>query len=677
MKILFITLSNIGDVIMTLPSLDYLRSSFPQAKITVLCGERTAQVFRDNPAIEKVVVYNKHSALSEKAKLFLGLALEGHSIVVDLRNSLFGALLPAWKKIPLFLRLPKSIKHMQARHLYKVQGMRLKSKEPIPFDASKRSFYISKADADFIGAKLSAADIGPNQRLLVVSPGARSHTKRWGRDDFSLLCNSLLEDQSVRIALVGDDSDKEICAYINEKCSQRLLDLSGCTTIPQLGALIKRANLVITNDSAVLHLASYLEVPLLAFFGPTNELKYGPWSGRSGVVRKDIFCRPCEKAQCRSGSLACLTLIKPQDALKRAKEIMLNTSRPVISVGLELFSRILIVRTDRVGDVVLSTPVVKALRSVFPNAYIAMMCSPYTRELLEGNPYLDEVITYDKDGKHKGWFSSIKFALELRKKRFELAVILHPTNRVHLVSFFAGIRRRLGFARKLSFLLTDRVKHTKQLGEMHEAEYNLHLLKTLGIHAQDKQLFVPVTPDDESYVKGLLEAEGIKDTDKLLIVHPAASCPSKIWPAERFAEAARLIAYQHGFKIAVVSGSKDRELSARLCEGLRYKAIDLSGKLTLRQLAALLKRSALFISNDSGPVHIASAVGTPVISIFGRQQKGLSPKRWGPLGKKSRVLHKDVGCIECLAHNCKKDFACLKAISVDDVSAAAAEIMGS
>jgi ADP-heptose:LPS heptosyltransferase len=100
---------------------------------------------------------------------------------------------------------------------------------------------------------------------------------------------------------------------------------------------------------------------------------------------------------------------------------------------------------------------------------------------------------------------------------------------------------------------------------------------------------------------------------------------------------------------------------------MRHSAVNLAGKTSVSQLASILKRCRLFISNDSGPVHIASALGVAVISIFGRNQKGLSPDRWAPLGKNARVLHKEVGCVECLAHNCVKDFICLKAITAEDV----------
>jgi len=116
-------------------------------------------------------------------------------------------------------------------------------------------------------------------------------------------------------------------------------------------------------------------------------------------------------------------------------------------------------------------------------------------------------------------------------------------------------------------------------------------------------------------------------------------------------------------------------LADQIARKIKGKTINLAGKTSVSQLASILKRCVLLISNDSGPVHIACALGTPVISIFGRNQAGLSPRRWGPLGKRDKYLHKEVGCVQCLAHNCQKEFACLKAIKTEDVLIAAEEIL--
>ena len=365
-----------------------------------------------------------------------------------------------------------------------------------------------------------------------------------------------------------------------------------------------------------------------------------------------------------------MRLIKAEAVLRRAREI-LNEEQPAHHPPMAMhrgnFKRILIVRTDRIGDVLLSTPVIKALRDSYPNAYIAAMVSPYAKDIVDGNPYLDEVIIYDKDGKHKSWRRSLKFAQNLKKKKFDLTFLLHPTNRAHLVAFFAGIPRRIGYDRNFRFLLTDRIKHTKQLGQKHEVEYAFDLVRCLGIETKDKILFMPIKPESERWAEELFKREGIKASDRLLALHPAASCPSKVWPNERFAQVADKLVQQYGFKVLVISGPKDLALAERVIKHMHKPAINLSGKTSVSQLASVLKRCNLFISNDSGPVHIAAAVGTPVISIFGRNQAGLSPARWGPIGKKDKILHKEVGCIECLAHNCIKEFACLKAITVDDV----------
>jgi heptosyltransferase-2 len=370
-----------------------------------------------------------------------------------------------------------------------------------------------------------------------------------------------------------------------------------------------------------------------------------------------------------------MRLIKVEDVLREVNKILVPSPQTSALSFREDFKRILIVRTDRIGDVLLSTPVIKTVREIYPSAYIAMMVSPYAKDIVENNPYLDDVVIYDKDYRHKGWLSSVKFALRLRKKRFDLAIVLHPTNRVHLITFFAGIPKRVGYDRKFGFLLTDKIKHTKQFGEKHESEYSLDLLRYLGIEPKDKSSFMPIRPESEEWVEELCARESIKDSDRLLAVHPGASCPSKIWPAERFARVADKLVDKYGFKVLIIAGPKDLKIAERVIKNIQHPAINLAGMTSVSQLASLLRRCQLFISNDSGPVHIASAVGTPVISIFGRNQKGLSPKRWGPIGKRDRILHKEVGCIECLAHNCKKEFACLKAITVDEVVKVADSIL--
>jgi len=329
-------------------------------------------------------------------------------------------------------------------------------------------------------------------------------------------------------------------------------------------------------------------------------------------------------------------------------------------------NKILIVRTDRLGDVILSTPVIKNLRLFFPKSHIAFICRPYTRDALEGNPDLDEVIIYDKYGKQKSLWASIKFAFFLRKKKFDLAIILHPTNRVHLITFLAGIPERVGWDKKLGKLLTQRIKHTKQEGKKHELEYTLDLLRSLGIAIKHTDTYFPILSKAKTKIEQLLKNEGIAEGGKFIVIHPSASCPSKRWPQENFGKVIKLLKEKLSFKIIIITSQSEREFGEKLVGD--SGVIDLRGSLSISELGALLEQTALFISNDSGPVHIAASFNTPVISIFGRTDSGLSPLRWGPRGRKSFYLHKDVGCTKCLAHGCAKGFLCLREITPQEVA---------
>jgi heptosyltransferase-2 len=657
---------------MTLPVLDRLTENYPQAEITCLVGPRPRKVFENNPYIRRLIVYDKHCPLRKKIRLFLELRKEKFDMVVDLRNSLFGILLAARYKAPFIKDIPKGMSHMWQRHLCKLPKI-TRGCQGLSGAGQRKSLWISPQDRKYIDNFLIQNKITSQNKLIVVAPGGRSHIKRWPIENFVKVCGKLLEDKMLRLVLVGDAQDSFAAEDIARECEGKVLNLTGGTTIAQLAYLLKQASLLLTNDSACLHLGSYLNIPIVAIFGPTNELKYGPWSGSNLVVSKDIFCRPCEQAQCRFATLDCLRLVRVEDVLSAVKKLLTDNGQAIGASG--QYKRILIIRTDRIGDVVLSTPVIKALRDAYPNAYIAMMVRPYTAEILQGNPYLDKIILYDKKGRHKNWLFSFRFARQLKKERFDLAVILHPTNRVHIISYLAGIRQRLGYNRKMGFLLNRRIEHNKQKGRRHESEYCLDLVRVLGIAPRQKDLFMPLNPASEAWAEAFLQKQGIKESDRLLFIHPGASCPSKIWPPERFAESADRLAEKYQFKVLLLGDKKDLEIAQRVEKEARHPLINLAGRTSLSQLASLFRRGDLFISNDSGPVHIASAVGLPVISIFGRNQEGLSPLRWRPLGENNRVLHKEIGCPLCLAHNCRKGFACLKAISVEEVVKAADSIL--
>jgi heptosyltransferase-2 len=337
-----------------------------------------------------------------------------------------------------------------------------------------------------------------------------------------------------------------------------------------------------------------------------------------------------------------------------------------------IYNSVLIIRIDRIGDVLLSTAVIQAVRQANPNAYVAFMTRPFTKDIVIGNPYLDEVILYDKDGAHGSIFGTILFAVRLRQRKFDLALVLHPSVRANWIAFLAAIPRRVGHDKKAPWLLTKRLPYLNHEGAKHEMEYILDVARAAGILCEDKNLrpFMPIGREAEDFISRFLDENGVGRDDKLLAIHATASCPSKTWPCSRFSEVADRLIDQTGCKVVI----EDIKAADTIQDGMKHKAIILKDS-TLQQAAALFKRCRFLISTDNGLAHIAGALDVPCISIFGRKQPGLSPVRWRPLAKDVTVLHKDVGCPQCLAHNCKKHFACLEAVTVDEVLDAAKKFL--
>ena len=336
--------------------------------------------------------------------------------------------------------------------------------------------------------------------------------------------------------------------------------------------------------------------------------------------------------------------------------------------------RILVVRPDRIGDVLLSTPVIDALRKACPSAFMMALVAPHSEEIVDRNPFLNGFLILDKKGRHQGARGMIRLVRELKSHRFDTAIVLHGTKRVHLALALAAIPRRIGYDRKWGFLLTKRLKDVKVYGERHEAEYSLDLLRALGIPAEGGRVTMPTTHESDLRMERFLREEGVSEKDLLIAIHPGASSISKRWMSDRFAQLADRLQNEH-YKVVMVSGPEDVATGEAVIRAMKRPPLDACGKTTIRELASLFKRTQLLISNDSGPVHVAVGVGTPVISIFGRSQPGLSQKRWRPLGEQDIVLQKDVGCAVCLADDCQINFECLRALSVEEVLKAAHQIL--
>lgn len=654
-KILVVTLSNLGDVVLTLPVFESLKTQYPGARMDVLVGPSGSAVFESDDRIGAVIVHDRRrEGWRGRLALLAWIRAARYDVIVDLRHSLFGLLGGAHVRNRYPLARRRRTRHRALKHLESLEGL---VRHPDPERTFLRLTPEGRASAD---ALLSG--LGPDAALVVAAPGSKSHLKQWPAERYAALLDRLCAGGRMKAVLVGDAADSVHCARVRLLMREPVLDLSGRTRFASLAAVLARAALVITNDSAPLHVADALKVPTLALFGPTDPRKYGTRFAHSLSIRKNVFCAPCERARCRHHH-ECMNELGVDEAHARAEAVLKGEFVP-------RRPRILVVRLDRIGDLVLSIPCLEALRRHYPEATLSVMTRPYTREVLEGHPLVDEVIPYQYEdgGRHSGWLGGMRFVREIIQRRFDIAFILHPGTRSVLVPFLAGIPYRIGYDRGPSYLLTRKVEDRRHEGLKHEADYALDVVRAFGVPAAETPR--PFLEPGQEAIRAAdekLAAAGVSPEERLVAVHPGASCPSKRWPIDRFAAWASEVTSEPLVRVVVVGAAEEAELAHRLKDAAPGRVSDLTGRLSLRELSAVLSRARLLVANDSGPVHVAAAVGTPTLTVFGRSRAGLNVERWKALGAGHRYLHKDVGCVVCLAHRCTIGYECLAAVSTDEV----------
>ena len=339
--------------------------------------------------------------------------------------------------------------------------------------------------------------------------------------------------------------------------------------------------------------------------------------------------------------------------------------------------RILIIRLSAIGDCVMASPLAQALRAHFPGAHIAWVVQDKSRAVVEGNPYIDEVIPW-----HGGLRDVLRVARTVRKKKFDIVLETQGLLKSTLLMALSGAPRRLispAFGRLAHLFSTQIVAHPP--GWIYPPDRYLYWAKAVGAPMPDQaRLTVPIAEEDRAAARELLRAHGIRGAldAQLVGINPGCSALNRKWSADNFARAARILADQFpGAKFVLLGGPQDREDTAQIASALpTERTIEAAGQLSLRATAALIERCDVMLTNDTGPMHIAVAVGTPVVAVCGP----ISAARRLPL---HYVDNKNIG-IEasraCLPPNrpqCGKGqpCACLAAIAPETVAQAAAQIL--
>ena len=312
-RILVITLSNVGDIILTTPVIRKLSKEFPGSRIDVMVGPRGKEIFEKDPRIFKLVIYDKHLPIIAKRRLQLKLKKLKYDMVVDLKNTIFPLLLGPKYRTGVIHAAPKEMLHYKSRHLYKLGSLGLDySDEP-------SYIYTGKEDDDCISKLL--ADNQVADPIVVVNAGAKSHLKRWTVDAFAKVCDSLIAECGANVTLIGLAEDAAVIKSITDKMHKKAHNFVGKTNVRQLACLLKRAKLLITNDSAPLHLGCAAGVKVLAIFGPTDPKKYGPTGEYDVAINKKLSCSPCESAVCKF-NYECMKLVSPEEVFDAARMML-------------------------------------------------------------------------------------------------------------------------------------------------------------------------------------------------------------------------------------------------------------------------------------------------------------------------------------------------------------------
>jgi len=325
--------------------------------------------------------------------------------------------------------------------------------------------------------------------------------------------------------------------------------------------------------------------------------------------------------------------------------------------------RILIVNVNWLGDTLFVTPFIRAVRENHPESYIAILTHPRCLEILEENPYIDEVIVYEEKKEFVHLLGKFSIISKLKSKRFDTAFILRRSLSRTMLLFLSKIPQRIGYDNKRSgFLLTKKIPLSSK--DLHRVEHFLDLARSVGIQPKDIRYEFFVSKKDKDERDTILRRKGIKDKEEFIVINPGGNWPLKRWPVGNFARLGDEIFSRFNTKVVLSGAEKDIPLCKEIFSLMRQSPILLCGETNLKTLAAVFEKAKWVISNDSGPMHIAVGVKTPVIALFGPT----SPQITGPYGEGLyKVLQKDVDCnVPCYNLSCR-DNKCMQAITVKDV----------
>ncbi len=317
-------------------------------------------------------------------------------------------------------------------------------------------------------------------------------------------------------------------------------------------------------------------------------------------------------------------------------------------------NKILVIRNDKIGDLILSLPTLEALRKSYPQSHISILVQPYTQEILDKNPNIDELITDDG----KDFFKLLK---QIKDKRFDIAIVLYPDWKNALLCFLSRISVRVGTGYKLAGILFNKRVYVHRTKVMcHETDYCLKLVESIGAKVESKEIKIWIKDEDKEYGRRLLEKYQLLEFKPLIGVHPGCGGSALNWTTSNYAQLIDEISTKYKTKIVITGSIEEKDLIEEIISKTKTQPINLTGQTSsLGQLMGFLSCYHLFIAPSTGPMHLAAALGVKVIALF-PPIRAMSPLKWGPVGKDHLILlphnvtcpHRKCRLQRCNLYNC-------------------------
>ncbi len=331
---------------------------------------------------------------------------------------------------------------------------------------------------------------------------------------------------------------------------------------------------------------------------------------------------------------------------------------------------ILVIRLDRIGDMVITTPIFRALKENLPDVQVTVLTNPVNKNIVINNPFIDCILVYDRENKHKSLNSRLAFFRSIRERKFDLVIdpYLDYELKTSFITRFVGNKFRLGFefaGRGIFYNIRSNPNvFPVSTEKKHMIDYDLDLLTYIGVETEKRQPEIFLSSDEKEKAYNLLKKAGVNPEDRVIGIHPGGHYESQRWPIKEFATISDYLITNYGIKVIIFAGREEKPLVSAF-KNCAVKTPIFFEDLSLREFVATLSHCNLLLCNNSGPLHIATTLNIPTVSTMGPT----IPYHWWPRGENHIVLRKDLDCSPCKKGICETH-ECMKLITTNDFIAA-------